>query len=83
VFAPLFRALHTARSLVAIAVFVALIGVWCALGALLGSHPAVVAALGRVSHWLVPVVFIAVGVHILITSGTLTAISAMLAHRRG
>jgi cadmium resistance protein CadD (predicted permease) len=32
-------------------------------------------ALGRDSHWLVPVVFIGVGVLILTTSGTLTAIA--------
>jgi cadmium resistance protein CadD (predicted permease) len=38
----------------------------------------VVATLGRVSHWLVPVVFIGVGVLILITSGTLTAIHESL-----
>jgi cadmium resistance protein CadD (predicted permease) len=33
-----------------------------------------VPTLGRVSHWLVPAVFIAVGLLILITSGTLTTI---------
>jgi cadmium resistance protein CadD (predicted permease) len=33
----------------------------------------VVATLGRVSDWLVPVVFIAVGVLVLITSGVLAA----------
>lgn len=36
------------------------------------------ATLGRVSHWLVPVVFIAVGVLILVTSGALGAIREAL-----
>jgi cadmium resistance protein CadD (predicted permease) len=78
VFTPLFRSLHVAGSLLAVGLFLTLIGLWCAAGALLGSHRAVVATLGRVSHWLVPVVFIAVGVVILITSGTLAAISQAL-----
>jgi len=74
VFTPLFRSLHTADSLMAIVLFLALIALWCATGALLASHRAVVAALGHIAHWLVPTVFIAVGLLILITSGTLTAI---------
>jgi cadmium resistance protein CadD (predicted permease) len=69
-----FRSLHTAGSLLAIALFLALVGVWCVIGALLGSHRAVVARLRRISHWLVPVVFIAVGALILATSGTLAVL---------
>ena len=69
VFTPLFRSLHPADAVVTAVAFLALVGVWCALGALLGTHRAVVATLGRVSHWLVPVVFIVVGVVILITAG--------------
>src|SRR5262249_13083853 len=65
-------------ALLSVVLFLTLVGLWCAVGALLGSHRAVVATLGRVSHWLVPVVFIAVGVLILITSGTLTTIRAAL-----
>ncbi|MFF7637506.1 cadmium resistance transporter [Kitasatospora sp. NPDC008050] len=71
VFTPLYRTLHTAGSLLATALFLGLIGLWCATGALLGTHAAVVAGLGRVSHWLIPAVFITVGVLILIASRTL------------
>lgn len=74
VFTPLFRTLHTTGSLLATALFLVLIAVWCAAAALLGSHHRVVATLGRTSHWLVPTVFVAVGLSILITTGTLTAI---------
>jgi cadmium resistance protein CadD (predicted permease) len=70
VFTPLFRTLRLGGSLVATGLFVVLIGVWCGLGALLGGHRGLVAALDRIGHWLVPVVFIGVGVLILITSGT-------------
>ncbi|MGH3252122.1 MAG: cadmium resistance transporter [Trebonia sp.] len=78
VFTPLFRTLHTAGSLLVAALFLALTAAWCAAGALLGSHKAVTAVLGRITHWLVPAVFIAVGLLILITSGTLTAINQAL-----
>jgi cadmium resistance protein CadD (predicted permease) len=76
VFTPLFRTLHVAGSLVATGLFLVLIGVWCGLGALLGSHRGLVAALDRIGHWLVPVVFICVGVLIVITSGYRSADSA-------
>ena len=74
VFTPLFRGLHVAGSLLAAGVFLVLIAVWCAAGALLAGRTAVTSALGRATDWLVPVVFITVGLLILITSGTVTTI---------
>jgi cadmium resistance protein CadD (predicted permease) len=75
---PLFRTLHWAGSLLTTGLFLALIGLWCAVSAVLGTHRATVAALGRVSHSLVPVMFIAVGVLILLTSGTAMAVADLL-----
>lgn len=74
VFTPLLRGLHPADALLIAALFLVLIALWCGLGALLGSRRAVVATVGRVSHWLVPVTFIAVGVFVVVTSGTPAAI---------
>lgn len=65
VYAPLFRSLQVISGLVVAAEFLLLIGLWCAVGALLGTRRAVVATLGRTSHWLVPLVFIAIGIVIL------------------
>jgi cadmium resistance protein CadD (predicted permease) len=78
VFTPLFRSLHVAGSLAAALLFLVLVAVWCATGAVLGGHRVVVATLGRVSHWLVPTVFIAVGVVIVVSNGTLAAIGRVL-----
>lgn len=78
VFTPLFRTLHPATSLQATALFLTLIALWCATGRLLGGHRAIVTTLGRISHWLVPTVFITVGLLILITSGTLATIRQTL-----
>ncbi|HKT00718.1 MAG TPA: cadmium resistance transporter [Rugosimonospora sp.] len=76
VFTPLLRTLRMPGSVFAVALFLVLVGVWCVVGAALGGHRAVVATLGRVSHWLVPAVFIVVGLLILVTSGILATIAS-------
>jgi len=70
VYAPTFSTIGIARSVVMIAVFAVLVGVACAAGAALGSHRRVVAAVRRVGHWLVPLVFVALGL-VIIGSGAL------------
>nr|WP_167537100.1 cadmium resistance transporter [Micromonospora terminaliae] len=71
VYVPVFRSLDPATGLVWLLVFAALVAVWCLAAALLGSHPRVVTLVGRAGHWLVPAVFVALGVVILTTSGVL------------
>ncbi|MEU5950183.1 cadmium resistance transporter [Micromonospora sp. NPDC047465] len=71
VYVPVFRALGPADSAVFLLVFVVLVALWCAAGAWLGGHPRVTGVVERAGHWLVPAVFIAIGVVILATSGVL------------
>ncbi|MDO3703474.1 cadmium resistance transporter [Micromonospora sp. C28SCA-DRY-2] len=71
VYVPVFRALGPADSAVFLLVFVLLIALWCAAGAWLGNHPRVTRLVERAGHWLVPAIFIAIGVVILTTSGIL------------
>ncbi|MBY8872598.1 cadmium resistance transporter [Micromonospora sp. PLK6-60] len=78
VYVPVFRTLDPATGLVWLLVFAALVAVWCAVAALLGGHPRVVGLLGRVGHWLVPAVFIAIGATILLTSGVVPHLAARL-----
>ncbi|MEV5819525.1 cadmium resistance transporter [Micromonospora harpali] len=78
VYVPVFRSLAPADALVWLVVFAALVGLWCAVAAGLGGHPAVVRWVGRVGHWLAPVVFVAIGALILVTSGVLTRLGGML-----
>ncbi|OON28600.1 cadmium transporter [Micromonospora sp. Rc5] len=78
VYVPVFRSLAPADALVWLVVFAALVGLWCAVAAGLGGHPAVVRWVGRVGHWLVPVVFVAIGALILVTSGVLTRLGGIL-----
>ncbi|MEU7589291.1 cadmium resistance transporter [Micromonospora sp. NPDC049230] len=71
VYVPVFRALGAADSAVFLLVFVLLIAVWCAAGAWLGGHRRVVRLVERAGAWLVPTIFIGVGVVILVSSGVL------------
>nr|WP_179783485.1 cadmium resistance transporter [Micromonospora jinlongensis] len=71
VYVPVFRALGAADSAVFLLVFVLLIALWCAGGAWLGGHPRVVRLVERAGHWLVPTIFIGIGVLILVSSGVL------------
>ncbi|WP_435207505.1 cadmium resistance transporter [Micromonospora sp. bgisy143] len=71
VYVPVFRALGPADSAVFLLIFVVLIGLWCAAAAWLGGHRRVVALVERAGHWLVPAIFVAIGVVILVSSGVL------------
>ncbi|WP_328345013.1 cadmium resistance transporter [Micromonospora sp. NBC_00421] len=71
VYVPVFRSLDPGTALVYLLVFAALVAVWCGAAALLGGHPRVVRLIGRAGHWLVPAVFIGIGLVILVGSGVL------------
>ncbi|MEU8171071.1 cadmium resistance transporter [Micromonospora sp. NPDC049004] len=71
VYVPVFRALGPGDSAVFLLVFVVFVGVWCAAAAWLGGHRRVVRLVERAGHWLVPAIFVAIGVVILVSSGVL------------
>jgi cadmium resistance protein CadD (predicted permease) len=66
---PAFRAMSAAVLGVTLIVFAIGVAVWCALGALLTAHPAAVAVVQRWGHWVIPVVYIAIGVAIMWKTG--------------
>jgi cadmium resistance protein CadD (predicted permease) len=68
IYTPFFRALEAGEVLVTIAVFVLMIGVWCALAAWLATHLSTLATIKRYSHHLVPVVLIVFGAIIITRS---------------
>ena len=65
VYTPLFRTIGAFPTAVTIAVFALLTAVWCLAATWLASHRRVVAVIERWGHWIVPVVFIAIGAVIL------------------
>ncbi|VTR77191.1 cadmium resistance transporter [Cellulomonas hominis] len=71
IYTPVFRTMTTSDAITTIIVFLGLVAVWCLTAGLVGTREAVTEALERVEHWLVPVVFIGLGVFILVESGTI------------
>jgi len=78
IYTPVFRTMSTTDALVTIVVFLVLLALWCLLARAIGTNEKVTEALEKVEHWLVPVVFIGLGVFILVESGTLAHIASLL-----
>jgi cadmium resistance transport/sequestration family protein len=78
VYTPLFRTIGPSGSALTIAVFAVLVAVWCLAGSWLASHKAVIAMVERYGHWIVPGVFMVIGAVIVIESGVLAHLAALL-----
>ncbi|RXR22347.1 cadmium transporter [Oerskovia turbata] len=78
IYTPVFRTISTTDALVTIAVFLVLLAGWCLLARAIGSNEKVTEVLEKIEHWLVPAVFIGLGLFILIESGTLAHIASLL-----
>jgi cadmium resistance protein CadD (predicted permease) len=69
IYLPVFARTGIGGIAVYVAVFLVLVGVWCAAGHYFATRPAVAAVIGRWGHVLHPVVLIALGLFILIEGG--------------
>ncbi len=74
VYTPAFRIMGLGDAALTIAVFAIGTALWCLAGFLLISHKRLVQVLERFGRWIVPAVFILLGVYILNGSGLLTKI---------
>ena len=77
-YTPIFRTISPTDTVITIVVFLVLVAVWCLLGRLIGTHKAVTETLERIEHWLVPAVFIGLGLFILIESGVIPRLMGVL-----
>lgn len=66
VYIPLFAGFGAAQVVAAVAVFALMVALWCLLAQKLASLPALKAWITRYKHIIVPVVFIALGVYIIL-----------------
>ena len=64
-YTPFFATTGTAQVTVTLAVFAACVALWCLAGGLLARHERVTTAIGRYGHWILPAVFILVGLYVL------------------
>ncbi len=77
-YTPVFRTNPIPDTVITIIVFLVLVAVWCLVARLVGTHKAVTEALEKIEHWLVPAVFIGLGLYILIESGVIVRFIALL-----
>ena len=68
-YTPVFRARSDGDIAITIGVFALGVAAWCAAGSWLVSHREVTQTIGRWGHWIVPCVFVVVGVYIFCKSG--------------
>ncbi|GAA0995266.1 CadD family cadmium resistance transporter [Acrocarpospora macrocephala] len=66
VYTPVFRTIGADAFAVTLAVFAAGVAVWCLAGSWLGSHRKIIEFVERYGRWLVPGVFVLIGLIILI-----------------
>jgi cadmium resistance transport/sequestration family protein len=78
IYTPVFRTMSTGDALITIVVFLVLLALWCLFARAIGTNERVTETLEKVEHWLVPVVFIGLGLFILVESGTLAHIASLL-----
>lgn len=77
-YTPVFRTQPVLDTVVTILVFLVLLAGWCLLARAIGTNRRVTEALEKIEHWLVPAVFIGLGLYILIESGVVPRLIAVL-----
>jgi cadmium resistance transport/sequestration family protein len=70
-YTPMFRTIGVGASVTTVVVFAVMVAVWCVAGSWLGSHKRVVALVGRYGRWLVPIVYMTIGVLVVTRSGVI------------
>lgn len=71
IYIPLFSSMKLYSILITVIVFLLLTGVWCFIGFKLAEHPFVNKNIEKYKYIFVPIIFIALGIFIIIESGTL------------
>ncbi len=77
VYTPLLRTVGWPASTLAVVVLLVMLGVWCAIGAAIGTHDTVVATLSRLGHILVPILYICIGTLLLVDTGVLVRLARL------
>jgi len=63
-YTPVFATASAAATATTIAVFAACVALWCLAGSLLVSHHRVTRTIQRRGHWVIPIVYILIGLYI-------------------
>jgi len=74
VYIPIFTSMNLGGIAITILIFMLLTALWCFIGLKLSEHPFVQGTIIKYQHIFVPIVFIALGIFILMQSGTISFI---------
>ena len=74
VYAVWFRTTPLPDAILTVAVFTVMLAIWCALGRLVGKNQHTTRVLAAVGHWLIPLIFLTIGVVIVFNSGLVPAL---------
>ena len=78
VYVLMFHAQTLTDAAITVIVFLLLLAFWCAGAALIGTYGRLVSALTRVGQWLVPVVYLIIGIMVLASSGVLVRLAQLI-----
>jgi cadmium resistance protein CadD (predicted permease) len=73
-YTPVFATLDVSGAAVTIAVFAVCVALWCLAGSWLVSHRRVTAAVESWGHWIIPVVYLLIGLDIFWSAGALSSL---------
>ena len=70
-YTPVFATLDMGATMLTVATFAIGVPVWCLVGSWLVSHRRITATIERYGHWIVPAVFIVIGLYVFYKAGVL------------
>jgi len=76
VYIPLFHSMGPAASALAAVIFATMLALWCTAGFWLTVHPRIVSLFRRGGHWVIPAVYVVLGVVIIGRSGVVATLLA-------
>lgn len=74
IYVPFFSTLNTGEIVITVITFLVMVGIWCFLGYRLSRFRHVSETLEKYGQWIIPVVFVSLGIYIMIETGTMGAI---------
>lgn len=78
IYIPFFATLNTSELVITVITFLVMVSVWCFIGYRLARFRHVSETLEKYGQWIIPVVFVGLGIYIMIETGTLGTIIDLL-----
>ncbi|MFS0864773.1 MULTISPECIES: CadD family cadmium resistance transporter [Bacillaceae] len=74
IYVPFFSTLNTNELVITLITFLVMVAIWCFLGYRLARFRYISETLEKYGRWLIPIVFVGLGIYIMMETGTLGAI---------